>query len=95
LIKNNHLVDRLAFDAAGARLTFVWAGEQGGVAGLYLLRLPDGAPARLTNRAAAAPGQRPADWLPLPLRAAPVFDGDTLRWTSEQGAHSLKLPVDG
>ena len=93
LIKNNHLVDRLAFDAAGARLAFVWAGDQGGVAGLYLLRLPDGAPERLTNRAAAAPGQPPADWLPLPLRSPPVFDGDALRWTSEEGPHSLTLPV--
>ncbi len=93
LIKNNHLVDRLAFDAAGERLAFVWAGAQGGVAGLYLLRLPAGAPERLTNRAPAAPGQPPADWLPLPLRAPPVFEGETLRWTSEEGGHSLKLPV--
>ena len=91
LIKGRHLVDRVAWDSSGTRLAFVWAGPDGGVAGLYVLDLASGAPQRLTNRAAAAPGQPPADWLPLPLAAPPRFDGHLLRWVSEDGPHSLDL----
>jgi len=94
LIKGPQLVDRITFDPAGGRIAFVWAGEQGGVAGIYVMSVADGVPVRVTNKEPSAPGQPPADWQPLPLRAAPTFDGATLRWTSEAGAHEAALPTE-
>ena len=92
LIKGLHWVDRLALGPTAQHLAFAWAGDQGGVAGLYWMELPNGAPQRLTNRAPYTPGQPPADFIPLPLGGAPVFDGPLLRWRSAEGEHQVELP---
>lgn len=93
LIKGLHWVDRLALDTTAQHLAFAWAGDQGGVAGLYWMELPSGAPRRLTNRAPYTPGQPPADFVPLPLGGAPAFDGPLLRWRSAEGEHQVELPL--
>ena len=92
LIKGLHWVDRLALGPTAQHLAFAWAGDPGGVAGLYWMELPNGAPQRLTNRAPYTPGQPPADFIPLPLGGAPVFDGPLLRWRSAEGEHQVELP---
>ena len=91
-IQGDHTVTRLGMDAAGERLAFVWPGPKGGVAAVYLLDLGDvdAAPQRLTNRSPRVPGQPPADFVPLPLREPPFFDGPMLRWTAEDGVHAVE-----
>lgn len=93
-IQGNHTLTRLAMDPSGERLAFVWPGPRGGVAAVYLLNLqvPDATPERLTNRAPRRPGQPPDDFVALPLRDPPVFDGSMLRWTADDGPHSVRLP---
>jgi hypothetical protein len=94
VIKTGGLVDRLALDDAGARLAFVWAGPKGGYGGIYLLDLadPKAQPTRLTNlEAPAAPGQPPADWMPLPS-GPPRFLGESLVYSTEEGVIALELP---
>ena len=92
-IQGDHTLTRLGMDAAGERLAFVWPGPKGGVAGVYLLDLgdTDAAPQRLTNRSPRVPGQPPADFVPLPLRRAPFFEGSTVRWIAEDGPHAVEL----
>lgn len=92
LIKGLHQVDRLAFDDQAQRLAFAWAGPEGGVAALYVMALPEGAPQRLTNLAPYTPGRPPADFVPLPLGGPPRFDGPLLRWRSDEGEHQVELP---
>ena len=91
-IDGNHTISRLAMDPPGNRLSFVWPGPKGGVAALYLLDLhdPDAAPLRLTNRSPRLPGHPPADYVALPLRDPPFFDGALLRWTAEDGPHAIE-----
>jgi hypothetical protein len=91
-IRGDHTVTRLGMDAAGERLAFVWPGPKKGVAAVYLLDLgdADAAPQRLTNRSPRVPGQPPADFVPLPLREPPFFDGPMLRWTAEDGPHAVE-----
>ena len=91
-IQGHHTITRLGIDDAGARLAFVWPGTKGGVSAVYLLDLgdTDAAPRRLTNRSPRVPGQPPADFVPLPLRGPPYFDGPMLRWTAEDGPHAVK-----
>ena len=91
LIKGLHPVDRVAITPAGDQLAFVWAGAEGGVAAVYRLALPEGAPERLTSRAPYVPGQPPADFVPLPLAAAPRFEAGGLVWRSELGEHRVEL----
>lgn len=93
VIKSGGVVDRLALDDAGARLAFVWAGPKGGYAGIYLLDLhdPKAQPVRLTNlQPPAAPGQPPADWMPLPS-GPPRFLGEDLVYSTEEGVIALEL----
>jgi hypothetical protein len=91
-IQGDHTITRLGMDAAGKRLAFVWPGPKSGVAGVYLLDLgdADAAPQRLTNRSPRVAGQPPADFVPLPLRGPPFFDGPLLRWTAEDGSHAVE-----
>ena len=93
VIKSGGIVDRLALDDAGARLAFVWAGPKGGYGGLYLLDLldPKAQPTRLTNlQPPTAPGQPPADWMPLPS-GPPRFLGESLVYSTEAGVIALEL----
>jgi hypothetical protein len=92
-IQGDHTLTRLGIDAAGERLAFVWPGPKGGVSAVYLLDLgdPDAGPQRLTNLSPRAPGQPPADFVPLPLRGSPFFEGSTVRWIAEDGAHAVDL----
>lgn len=91
LLASRGPADRVGMDADGSRVAFVWAGA-GGVAGVYLLPLtPGGTPLRLTNRAPAAPGEPPEDWVPLPLDA-PAFSEGALTWSSDEGLHRVELP---
>ena len=91
--QGDHTITRLGIDAAGERLAFVWPGPKGGVSAVYLLDLgdPDAGPQRLTNRNPRVPGQPPADFVPLPLRGPPYFEGSTVRWIAEDGAHVVEL----
>lgn len=91
--RGDHTVTRLGIDAAGERLAFVWPGPKGGVSAVYLLDLSDrdASPQRLTNLSPRVPGQPPGDFVPLPLRGAPFFEGSTVRWIAEDGAHAVEL----
>ena len=92
-IQGVHTVTRLGMDGAGERLAFVWPGPTGGVSALYLLDLgnPEAAPQRLTNRGPRAPGQPPADFVALPIREPPYFEGPMLRWPAQDGPHAVEL----
>jgi hypothetical protein len=96
VIKSRTPINRLAWDEAEERLVFVWAGPQGGVAGIYLLdtRDPRPEPRRLTNIGLppGAPGMDPPGFLPLPQPDPPRVSGNRLIWHSEHGRHSLELP---
>ena len=96
VIKSRTPISRLAWDEAEERIVVVWAGPQGGVAGIYLLdtRDPRPEPRRLTNIGLppGAPGMDPPGFLPLPQPDPPRFSGNRLIWHSEHGRHSLELP---
>lgn len=83
--------ERPAIDAAGERVVFVWGGR--GIAGLWWVAFEGGDPVPLTNhrlRREKRPGP-PRGFVPLPLHEPPWFDGDTVRWLSEQGEHVVRV----
>jgi len=86
--------DRVALDPAGTRVAYV--GNDGGIAALFVVPFAGGEPVQLTNLGLGAlprePGQPPPGFVPVPHRAPPVFDGDTLRWEAEDGPHAVELP---
>jgi hypothetical protein len=96
VIKSRTPISRLAWDEREERIAFVWAGPEGGVAGIYLLDLrePRPKPQRLTNIGLppGSPGADPPGFLPLPQPDPPTFSLNRLIWHSEHGRHSLELP---
>ena len=86
--------DRVALDPAGTRVAYV--GDDGGIAALFVAPFAGGEPVQLTNLGLGVlprePGQPPPGFVPVPHRAPPVFDGDTLRWEAEDGPHAVELP---
>jgi dipeptidyl aminopeptidase/acylaminoacyl peptidase len=90
LLEGRDPPDRAALSPDGRRVAFVWAGPTGGVAGVWWMPVDGGAPSRLTNRAPWTPGAPPADFTPLPVGDTLRWDGDALRWRSEQGAHEVR-----
>ena len=93
LLEGQDPPDRAGLHPDGDRVAFVWAGPQGGVAGVWTMSTDgDGAPVRLTNGGARKPGQPPEGFIPLPVGAAPQWAGDRLVWRSELGQHELPVP---
>jgi hypothetical protein len=88
-------VDRVGVDASGRRAAFVWAGPEGGVAGVWTVDLAAGQPVRRTNGGPRERGKPPQGFVPLPVGAPVAWDGDALQWTSELGTHRLDLPAGG
>lgn len=90
LVEGRDAPDRAALSPDGRRVAFAWAGPTGGVAGLWWMAVDGGAPVRLTNKAPATPGRPPADFVPLPVGDTVRWDGQVLRWRSEQGEHEVR-----
>lgn len=95
VVEGHDPVDRVGVDAAGRRAAFVWAGPEGGVAGVWTVDLAGGAPVRRTNGGPRERGKPPEGFVPLPVGAPVVWDGDALRWTSEHGEHRIPVPTGG
>lgn len=94
LLDGPGMPDRPAISPDGRTVAFVWAGPTGGVAGIWSVPFAGGKPERLTNhdvRHSKDHGWPPPDFTPLPSEGAPWFEGSTLHWNAEDGAHSVEV----
>ena len=91
LVDDRGTPNRIAIAPDADRIAYV--SSRHGIASVWIVRVDTGEAVQLTNRTVQRrPGAAPKDFVPVPSREPPRFEGPRIVWRAPDGEHSAVLP---